>query len=152
MKHPDLMELAGTSTESDRSGRGEEIARPDSILSRRGLFTAALAAAGVGLSAQRAADWRSFETLVAVEQRRTPGYCYTQYLALLDSLGVSYGVIVQPTVYGTDNRRTAEAIAMIRLINPCPSLSGALPSPSRLSSGLSGESAPRYQGTALSQL
>lgn len=34
-----------------------------------------------------------------------------QYLALLDSLGVSYGVIVQPTVYGTDNRRTADAAA-----------------------------------------
>ena len=34
-----------------------------------------------------------------------------QYLALLDSLGFQYGVIVQPTVYGTDNRRTAEAAA-----------------------------------------
>lgn len=34
-----------------------------------------------------------------------------QYLALLDSLGFQYGVIVQPTVYGTDNRRTADAAA-----------------------------------------
>jgi len=34
-----------------------------------------------------------------------------QYLALLDRLGFSYGVIVQPTVYGPDNRRTADAAA-----------------------------------------
>jgi 2-pyrone-4,6-dicarboxylate lactonase len=34
-----------------------------------------------------------------------------QYLALLDRLGIAKGVIVQPTVYGTDNRRTADAAA-----------------------------------------
>lgn len=34
-----------------------------------------------------------------------------QYLALLDRLGIAYGVIVQPTVYATDNRRTADAAA-----------------------------------------
>ena len=33
------------------------------------------------------------------------------YLALLDGLGIQYGVIVQPTVYGTDNRRTGDAAA-----------------------------------------
>lgn len=33
------------------------------------------------------------------------------YLALLDSLGFACGVIVQPSVYGTDNRRTADAAA-----------------------------------------
>jgi len=34
-----------------------------------------------------------------------------QYLALLDRLGFARGVIVQPTVYATDNRRTADAAA-----------------------------------------
>ena len=44
---------------------------------------ALLAAAGVGISADRAGDWRSFETLVAVERERTPGYCYTAYQGIL---------------------------------------------------------------------
>ncbi len=35
------------------------------------------------------------------------------YLALLDRLGFQRGVIVQPSVYGTDNRRTADAAAAL---------------------------------------
>ncbi len=48
----------------------------------------------------------------------TPDRSYTPddatpqaYLALLDALGLDYGVIVQPTPYGTDNRRTLDAAA-----------------------------------------
>lgn len=35
------------------------------------------------------------------------------YIGLLDSLGVDRGVIVQPSVYGTDNRCTADAAAAL---------------------------------------
>lgn len=36
-----------------------------------------------------------------------------QYLALLDALGLTHGVLVQPSVYGTDNRALEEALAHV---------------------------------------